>query len=616
MKSISKLKNEARRHELTEDWEKAINAYLEVLRVAEKGEGDVELPLYNRIGDLYVRLGRAREGVGFYEQAADRYADAGLYNNAIALCNKALRYNPDQSDLFLKLGRFSASQGFVSDARRYFIEYADRKFRLGKEEEAFGGLEELARSSDDASIWELLGRRLIEKDRIERGVRELQRAYALRLGAGEEAQAEALRQEILAVAPDARLDDHGGSATPGEDADSDAFIGVDGGSLEPLPLYEAAGRDRGDRDDEVPTSQAVEGFEATALEEAVPEDVAMLDVPELEERAHAAAEEAAEAHGSSPLAGLEATSADFAAAAAELAEAESDLDIERDEPFAADELPADVAEQDGSEGDAGGTYDGEAVSPLPLPSLEEDEAFRAAAYAVGAEPAEDALAGLPLLDDEEYDEDEDEAEPVDPAAAFAGMPSLESAPSGEAETGAADSGAEEPAGAAFIDLAALLTEDVEDTTRFRIQEAQPTGDEDHDFAELLSQFKAKLSEHLSPEDAAAHYDLGLAFKEMGLIDEAISSFQVALRAGDMRLKIFEELGQCFLEKSHYNIAEKVLRRALDLSYDDELELLGVYYYLGRACEELRRPDQARDAYERVLGMDIGFRDVAERLARL
>jgi tetratricopeptide (TPR) repeat protein len=167
----------------------------------------------------------------------------------------------------------------------------------------------------------------------------------------------------------------------------------------------------------------------------------------------------------------------------------------------------------------------------------------------------------------------------------------------------------------FIDLAALLAEDAEDTTRFRVEEAAPTGDEDHDFAELLSQFKAKLSAHLAPEDAASHYDLGLAFKEMGLVDEAIAEFQIALRNGHMRLKVFEELGQCFLQKSQYTIAEKVLRRALEARRDDELELLGVYYYLGCSYEALDRPEQARDAYERVLSMDINFRDAAERLAR-
>ncbi len=103
MRKVNKLKDDARRHELREDWLKAIQAYEQVLAIGEQGESDLELPLYNRVGDLYVRIGRPNDAVRYYAQAADRYADAGLYNNAIALCNKALRYAPHHLDLLRKL---------------------------------------------------------------------------------------------------------------------------------------------------------------------------------------------------------------------------------------------------------------------------------------------------------------------------------------------------------------------------------------------------------------------------------------------------------------------------------------------------------------------------------
>jgi hypothetical protein len=85
MKSVTKLKDEARKHEQKEEWEKAIHAYLSVLRTGEEGEGELDLPLYNRVGDLYLRVSKPNDAVRYYEQAADRYAEAGLYNNAIAL---------------------------------------------------------------------------------------------------------------------------------------------------------------------------------------------------------------------------------------------------------------------------------------------------------------------------------------------------------------------------------------------------------------------------------------------------------------------------------------------------------------------------------------------------
>ncbi|HEU5209949.1 MAG TPA: tetratricopeptide repeat protein, partial [Longimicrobiales bacterium] len=169
----------------------------------------------------------------------------------------------------------------------------------------------------------------------------------------------------------------------------------------------------------------------------------------------------------------------------------------------------------------------------------------------------------------------------------------------------------------YVDLKSLLELDrPSGETRYFVNEDNPTGDEDRDFAAVLSQFKAKLAEHVSPEDAEAHYDLGLAFKEMGLLDEAIEQFQVALRTGDGRLRVYEELGDCFVQKGQFSVAVKLLERALQLPVKDEMDRVGLYYYLGAANEQLGRTDQARDSYERVLGLDMTFRDVAARLARL
>ena len=141
MKAISKLKDKAREFEQKENWERAIASYQEALQLGESQGGEVELSLYNRVGDLYLRLGKAADAVEQYEQAADRYADAGLYNNAIALCNKALRHMPQRAELLRRLGRFCAVQGFQVDARRWFLEYAEKQSKAGRIEDALSGLE-------------------------------------------------------------------------------------------------------------------------------------------------------------------------------------------------------------------------------------------------------------------------------------------------------------------------------------------------------------------------------------------------------------------------------------------------------------------------------------------
>jgi tetratricopeptide (TPR) repeat protein len=195
------------------------------------------------------------------------------------------------------------------------------------------------------------------------------------------------------------------------------------------------------------------------------------------------------------------------------------------------------------------------------------------------------------------------------------------APPPAGRTKAGPAAAARPAAPAhdYIDLGALVLGDEADreaTTRFVVEEREPSGDEDRDFAEMLAHFRQKVAENIEVEDSTSHYDLGLAFKEMGLVDEAIAEFQVALRGGANPLATLELLGQCFVEKAQYAVAERVLERALRLPAASDVDLVGVLYQLARAEEALGRPGEAMEHYERVLSVDIRFRDTARRIEAL
>ena len=149
-----------------------------------------------------------------------------------------------------------------------------------------------------------------------------------------------------------------------------------------------------------------------------------------------------------------------------------------------------------------------------------------------------------------------------------------------------------------------------------VDEEEPSGDEEADFADMLKKFKQGIAENVAQEDYQSHYDLGVAFKEMGLVDEAIAEFQKALKAPTNRLPTYEALGQCFLEKEQHGIALTVLARALhEKGYTDD-DLVGLLYLLGRAAEALGRHEEALSYYQRVFVVDIEFRDIAERISEL
>ncbi|HEU5153869.1 MAG TPA: tetratricopeptide repeat protein, partial [Gemmatimonadales bacterium] len=72
----------------------------------------------------------------------------------------------------------------------------------------------------------------------------------------------------------------------------------------------------------------------------------------------------------------------------------------------------------------------------------------------------------------------------------------------------------------FVDLGSLvLDDDRPRDLRMRVEDEEPTGDEQKDFQEMLTQFKRGVDENIGAEDFQAHYDLGVAFREMGLLDE-------------------------------------------------------------------------------------------------
>ena len=285
---------------------------------------------------------------------------------------------------------------------------------------------------------------------------------------------------------------------------------------------------------------------------------------------------------------------------------------------------------------------GDAAEALPTMEIDTDDASLGADLPMmEVELDEQAASELPIMEGSEAFEDAVEEAVADasgielePVGAFGDpepAPMLEE-PAVEVETPTVE--VEEPpvsepqavestpASAAppdggFVDLGAMILGDTgEKTTRFTVQYEEPTGDEEADFARMLSQFKDKVSENLDSSDVRAHYDLGTAYKEMGLLDEAISSFQAALRASSDHLPTYELMGQTFMEMGQPEAAVKSLERALDAADTVEDELVGIYYYLGRAYEELQNRESAVEYYDRVFALDINFADVTERLREL
>ena len=125
-----------------------------------------------------------------------------------------------------------------------------------------------------------------------------------------------------------------------------------------------------------------------------------------------------------------------------------------------------------------------------------------------------------------------------------------------------------------------------------------------------------IAAQVAKEDHAAHYELGVAYREMGLIDEAIGAFQKALRSPGHRLRALEALGRCFVDKEQHAVGQANLERALAEPGATDQQLVGVLFLLGQMAEVLGAAEEARRYYQRVFAVDDRFRDVVDRLNSL
>src|SRR5881398_3054655 len=142
MSKLEKQKERARSLE-TKDPRGAIEAWLEALKAQEAdGEPNPDLSIFNRIGDLYLKVKDPAQAADYYDRAVDKYAELGFHNNAIAMCNKVLRNAPGRQTTYLKLAKLYAAKGFVAEAKLHFVEYAERMQKIGKIQHAFAALKE------------------------------------------------------------------------------------------------------------------------------------------------------------------------------------------------------------------------------------------------------------------------------------------------------------------------------------------------------------------------------------------------------------------------------------------------------------------------------------------
>ena len=145
-----------------------------------------------------------------------------------------------------------------------------------------------------------------------------------------------------------------------------------------------------------------------------------------------------------------------------------------------------------------------------------------------------------------------------------------------------------------------------------------------DLAEMFGELKHDLEAGVAAddEDPETHYNLGIAFREMGLLDEAIGELQKACHSFDhgkpfpQIMQTYTWLAQCFLEKGVPEAAVRWYDKALNVAGINGETRVALHYELASAFEAAGDKPSALRHFMDVYGNNIDYRDVAERIKAL
>jgi pilus assembly protein FimV len=172
-----------------------------------------------------------------------------------------------------------------------------------------------------------------------------------------------------------------------------------------------------------------------------------------------------------------------------------------------------------------------------------------------------------------------------------------------------------------FDLAAELANELGELGSEEAPQASSAGGGDYQVSveEVFAEFKKGLEKVVKPEDVETHYDLGIAYKEMGLADDAISEFTIARKGCIGKKKEVDCLtmvGLLQILKGDYPMAIEAFQQALASEHSVGDVEKATRYELGAAFEGAGNAGRALAQFQRVQAIDPHFRDVAAYVARL
>ncbi|MGB9719993.1 MAG: tetratricopeptide repeat protein [bacterium] len=544
--------------------------------------------LFNKLGDLYIKVNRQKEAIDIYEKGAYALAEETYYPNAIALCKKILRLDKERTEIYNLLGELHKELGQFVEAANYYLEYADRKMKNNEVDAALKTYEAI-------------------KDLVPNNYKVIQMISAIYEKIGKKEQSVDLRKEAEKIETKQR-----------ELKETVTAQVVTTPEVEKPPIVEAPVVE------EVVTPEVkVEPPKEVEIEVSPKEtEIPRMEIEEEVKESKEAIHEPEPVKGQLSLEDFVSPEvAELLKDEVETKEAEPEVEVIEEKP-AEEEVSEIVRTQE--------------LAEIYLNLGEEEEAiscFRDAAGMAFKEKKYDQALDLykkvadlrpldlksrqrlieiaKLKNDKKLQIDFmlDLAETLNRREARTEAQSvLRKVLEMEPQNAIAQSMIEEETKAReFIDLGQVLRTEIE---------GEPVSSGIQNINDLISQFRKEVFESIGEGDYRSHYDLGVAYKGMGLHQEAIEEFEIAAKDDNLKLKSFEMIGSCLLDKGKIDEAIKVLSEGLAIPKRPAGEYFGLHFLLGNAYEMQKNLKMAIKSYINAANIDKSVPDLLKKINEL
>ncbi len=552
--------------------------------------------LFNILGDLYIKVNRQKEALSIYEQGAYALFEETFYSNAVSMCKKILRIDKDRIEIYKLLGDCHKELGLSVEAANYYLEYADRKMKENDIDAAlktYEAIKELVPNNYKiiqtiSAIYEKIGKKehsadlLKEAERIETKQKELKETVTAQVSPPEvetpkiEEKVEVPKPVSEEIKPE-KVEIKEPTKEEIKEVETETKAEIKEKVVETEETEEVVPPKIEITPPPVKEELSLEDFVSPEVAQLLKDEVETKE-PEVEvvEEPVVKPEELSEIDRTKQLAEIylnlgedeEAINCFRDAAAMAFKEKKYDQAMELYKKIA-DLRPLDLKSRQ---------------RLVEIAKLKSDKALQV-----------DFM--LELAETLNRREARTEAQSI-----------LRKVLEMDPENAIAQSMVEEETKAReFIDLGQVLRSEIE---------GEPAQSSLQNINDLISQFRKEVFESIGEGDYRSHYDLGVAYKGMGLFQEAIEEFEIAAKDANLKLKSYEMIAACLIEKDKVDEAIKVLNEGLAIPNRPANEYFGLHFLLGNAYERQNNLKMAIKSYINAANIDKTVPDLLKKINEL